>query len=257
MTERITWISFFSTDAGKTCAEWELAAFSSISRTLSGVRAVQIGCPAINALTGCAIAHQILLSESIPARNPSDIRAPVIADARAIPLAADCADLVLWPHGLDVGSGKAETLEEISRILAPNGILITSFLNASGPWSMKGRLFKAASCLPEPSSLVTVGEAKNLISACGLTLEGGRFGVYTSNPDAHPASPRPVNSLKPTWLDKAGDRWWPTLGIMALLVARKRTAVMTLVGQAAFSGKRMRSGKRALAHRQALSKENL
>ena len=257
MPRTVSWISFFSTDAGKTCAEWELAAFSSISRALAGSRAIQIGCHAINALTGCAIAHQILVSEDIPARLSSDIRAPVIASAQAIPLAADCADLVLWPHGLDAAEDKTACLAEITRILSPNGILITSFLNASGPWSMKRRLFGTSECIPEPASLVTVGEAKRLITSSGLTLEGGRFGVYTANPGAQPSSPRPVNSLKPTWLDKAGDRWWPTLGNMAILVARKRTVGMTLVGKAAFSDSRVRSGKRALAHKQALSEEIL
>jgi len=44
---------------------------------------------------------------------------------------------------------------------------------------------------------------------------------------------------------------------MAILVARKRTVGMTLVGKAAFSDSRVRSGKRALAHKQALSEENL
>ena len=255
MSRTLTWIDFFSSDAGRTCAEWEIAAFSAISRTMSGVRAVQIGCPAINALTGCAIAHQILVSEDVPASRESDIRAPVIAHPEAIPLAAECSDLIVWPHGLDSCSDKAACLAEIERVLAPNGILIASFLNAAGPWSMRRRLLRGSSVLPSPSSLVSVGEAKSLIAASSLVIEGGRFGVYTVNPDARPEEPRPVNSLRPTWLDKAGDRWWPTLGNMAVLIARKRTAGMTLIGKAAFGPSAARSGKRALAHRQSISKE--
>ncbi len=255
MPNTVNWVNFFSTDAGRTCAEWEIAAFSSVSRTLCGSRAVQLGCPAINALKGCAIAHQILVSTCIPARQTEDIRAMVLASPQSIPLTAECTDLVVWPHGLDCGGDCRQSLAEILRILAPNGLLLVSVLNAAGPWNMKQHLFTGSSVLPETASLITIGKAKSLLTDCGLTLEGGRFGVYSTNPDACPEAPRPINALKPTWLDKAGDRWWPTLGNMAVLVARKRAVGMTLIGKAAFGAKPAHSGKQALAHKEVLSKK--
>ena len=49
----------------------------------------------------------------------------------------------------------------------------------------------------------------------------------------------------PSWIDKAGDRWWPTLSNVILLSARKVDASATLVGKVNFAAQK--SGKAVTA----------
>ena len=124
----------------------------------------------------------------------------------------------------------AETLSEISRVLAPNGVLVLSFFNPMGAWHLKEKLFCSSRTLPDHSAGVSMTQAKNLIAQTGLTLEGGNFGVYAVNPRVG------ENNVRlPSWLDKAGDRWWPTLSNVIVLSARKNDAGLTLVGKVNFA----------------------
>lgn len=233
------WLTFSATPEGRTTLAWEDEAFARTAGRLSGDRAVQLGLPVLDPFQKSPIGHQILVTEDDVALSEDDWRCPVTADFNALPLKGECADLVVWPHGADTPAvDPEETLQEISRILAPSGVLVLTFFNASGGWNLKKRLL-GRSVFPEGIVPQSPGAVKALVSRAGLTVEGGFYGVYGTTEGGK-------TGLLPSRLDLAGNRWWPTLSNVVLLTARKKVQGMTFVGRAAFADNKVRAG--ALQH---------
>lgn len=234
---RINWSDFLATPHGKTVAAWEAAACAKIGMRCGGDAALQLGTPELNNLTRCAISLQILANPDYVALSGRDVRLLIGANSTALPLASESIDFAVWPHGIE-SENAAATLSELYRVLSGEGILLVTLFNAAGTWSVK-RFFGKAPELPAP--LITNTAAQTLIKNAGFSLEGGRFGVYGVTPGADPENP----DLKDTVWDQAGDRWLPTLGNVILLIAKKRTSNIKLVGKAAFGA--AKNGRTALA----------
>ena len=118
-------------------------------------------------------------------------------------------------------------------MLAPNGLFVTTFFNSIGSWKLRELFLRSSHILPEHSAAVSMSAIKSATVHAGFRLEGGNFGVYAVDRSAKPeAGPSP---RLPSWIDKAGDRWWPTLSNVVLLSARKVTSGMTLVGKVNFA----------------------
>ncbi len=229
------WLTFSTTDAGRTVMAWETAAFARTAARISGDRAVQLGLPVIDALKKSPIGHQVLVTEDAVALAEDDWRSPVTALTNALPLKDECADLVVWPHGADnPAADPAGSMREINRILAPSGTLVATFFNASGFWSLKGRLF-GRGVLPAGIAPQSTAAVKSLITREGLTVVGGFYGVYGTADGGR-------SGLLPTKLDLAGNRWWPTLSNVVLLIAKKKVQGLTFVGRAAFADRKVASG---------------
>ena len=139
----LAWLQFLGTAHGVTVLNWERAAYARSVKTVTGSRAVQIGRPELDALSGSSIGHRILVTPEVCRLSDDDWREPVAALPEALPLAAECADLVVWPHGPDDTASEAKAvLAEITRVLAPNGVLVLTFFNASGFWALRLGLSK-------------------------------------------------------------------------------------------------------------------
>ena len=166
-----------------------------------------------------------------------DFRCRVLAQANALPLGDECCDVVVLAHTFDRHPEQLlTTLSEAARVLAPNGLLISLFFNAMGSWALREKVFPTRKILPDGAAGIPIIAVKEAVQKAGLSLEGGNFGVYAVSPGKNSANVR-----LPGWLDKAGDRWWPTLSNVILLSARKVGVKPTLVGKVNFAA--AKSGK--------------
>lgn len=232
----LTWLEYFQTPAGQTDLVWQEKTFARFSINKNGDRALQVAMPEINALTRTAIRTCVLACDRCVSRS-DDRRIAVLCSSRQIPFADASFDLITWPHGFDATSEPNKTLSEIVRLLAPNGILLTTFFNDSGSWALLKKI-RRASPLPTDATPIGVQKAKSFFDAVGLTCEEGHFGVYGINKF-------PTHAQKPA-IEKAGDRWWPTLSNIVFLAARKNDVRPGLVGKVTFSVNPVNGGKRAL-----------
>lgn len=245
MPNTVTWTNFMTTQAGHSVAAWEQTVFSRLNRSISGLRAVQIGLSSVNVFDRCPITHRILIEPHAVRLPVLDLRQLVLAQPDALPIANESVDYVVLPHGLDrLGVNLTAVLAEIERILVPNGIVATSFFNARGTWALSKKWI-CRSPLPKDVNPLSVSSVRTALALAGLPAEGGHFGVYGIN---HALDAR---GMRPTWMDKAGDRWWPTMGNVAMLYARKRVNGMTLVGKNAFRKMHVPLGASVLTHKQA------
>ena len=228
----VTWESFLASPAGRTVLAWEEGACARFLANKSGNRALQIGFGALNPFAASPITHRILIDDVVHAHaSESDFRDRVLAQADALPLCDECCDAIVLAHTFDRHPEKLQaTVNEAARVLAPNGLLIALFFNAMGSWALREKVFPSRKILPNGSACIPILSIKAAIQKAGLSLEGGNFGVYAVSPDKNSANVR-----LPGWLDKAGDRWWPTLSNVILLSARKVTVKTTLVGKVNFA----------------------
>lgn len=224
MASTLTWNSYFNTNAGITDRLWQQRTFARLTKNFSGDRALQLGFPDTETLNATSITMRVLNCDCVRFID-HDARIPVLAEASALPFEDASFDLITWPHGLDAAENAQEVLSEISRVLAPNGVLLTTFFNRNGSWKLLEK-FGHQSPLPQGVAGVTVSEARALVADVGLTYTGGNYGVYAVN--SHPENDEPLR------LDLAGDRWWPALGNMIMLSAKKMDRTMTLVGRVNF-----------------------
>lgn len=246
----VTWETFLSTPAGRTVVAWEEGACARFLGGKTGDRALQIGMGAMNPFAASPITHRILVDNVVCAGcGDNDFRERVLADAAALPLSDGCCDVVVLVHLFDRRPDELQALlNEATRVLASNGLLITLFFNAMGSWKLRERFFSTSKILPDGSAGVPIFAAKAAIQKAGLTLEGGNFGVYAVNPNNNPSTVR-----LPGWIDKAGDRWWPTLSNVILLSARKIDVKATLVGKVNFAAaKTGKPASAALTHSETL-----
>ncbi|MCF0253266.1 MAG: hypothetical protein HUK26_02890 [Duodenibacillus sp.] len=221
------WSDFFASPAGRGALAWEAEAFARVVARQAGDRALQLGAAELDALAASPIAHRVLCCRQAPALAEGDLRGLLVAEDAFLPLAEGCASLVAWPHGFERnGAFAAQALAEIARVLAPGGLLVVSAFNASGPWSLRNRIPGARRLLPAHCEPLAPGAARERLAEAGLSVEGGRFGLY--------ALGEPSGRRKAGRIDLAGDRWWPAMSNLWLLAARKRVPGMTLQGKAAF-----------------------
>ena len=240
MARIVDWETFFASPAGRTAAAWERGAYARFVSSKAGDRALQVGLARLNPLEKSPIAHRIALTEEPEAIAGDDLRLQVLGLPWQMPFENECCDAVALPHAFDLHPDRIDdTLDEIWRVLAPNGVLVTTFFNSIGSWKLREFVFRSSHILPERAAVISMAQAKGALVRAGFKIEGGNFGVYAIDHAARPqAEPRP---RLPSWIDKAGDRWWPTLSNVVLLSARKNVAGMTLVGKVNFASAKARS----------------
>lgn len=152
-----------------------------------GYYSLQIGLPEINFLQGNKIPTHFVLGHD------------VLCDLKFLPFANNSIDLIVCPHVLEFTSNYNHFLQECYRVLIPRGKLIISSFSQDSffcNWNQKSYGFKI-----NPINLETL---KNQLSELNFNIDGGKFYGYRP----------PINNAKILsrlgWMDKAGDRWFPT-----------------------------------------------
>lgn len=206
-----TWLQ---TPLGEYLLEQEQALFDGAVADLFGFNAVQMGMPEIDLLRNCRIPFRI--------RAAMQGNVMLRCDSEQLPFANASADLLLLPHVLEFSANPHNTLREAERILVPEGHLVLSGFNPLSLWGAR-RLLGKDKAFPWQGKYVPLLRIKDWLALLGFEVVAGRMGCYA--PPLH----------KESWLqrcrfmDNAGDRWWPMLGGVYFLVAKKRVVGMRLI----------------------------
>ena len=134
----------------------------------------------------------------------------------------------MLPHVLEFAAEPHQILREVERVLIPEGQIIVCGFNPASLWGARqgvGRL-TSAPFLPQDGEFISVPRIKDWLKLLNMGVNRGHFGCYAP----------PCTTEK--WLDrfsfveKAGDRWWPYLGAVYIVQAIKRIKGMRLIGPA-------------------------
>ena len=174
--------------------------------------------------------HRWLASDRIAGPRAAALH----CDTDALPFPERSLDLVVLPHTLELARDPHLTLAEVERVLVPEGRVVILGFNPASLWGLRqriGRLRRRLGgrrplYLPRPGEFIGYWRLRDWLRLLSFEVEGGRFGGY------RPPLVSERWLARSAWMDRVGDRWWPVLGAVYMLVAVKRVRGMRLVGLA-------------------------
>ena len=155
-------------------------------------------------------------------------------DFDALPFDSQSLDLVVLPHTLELARDPHLALGEVERVLRPEGRVVILGFNPTSLWGLRQRLGRLLRYIgfsrQKPLFLPSAGEflgywrLRDWLRLLSFEVQGGRFGCY------RPPLKTDAWLARYAWTERIGERWWPVLGSVYLLVAVKRVRGMRLVG---------------------------
>jgi SAM-dependent methyltransferase len=234
------WLAHLGQPVASRLLAWEQAQTDALLADVFGYHAVQLGWPELQALRHNRMPHRWQAgaefewpqsNKALFAPDPQDLKltqrpnpdscAPmgpdVWLDSRAWPWQADSLDLVVLPHTLERSADPHACLREVERVLIPEGQVLITGLNPMSLWGWPKQRGSMRLVGGGPvHSLIAYRRLRDWLRLLGFEVQVSRFGGWS------PAlgSERWMQRLG--WMERAGERWWPILGGVYLLMATKR-----------------------------------
>jgi SAM-dependent methyltransferase len=203
---------WFNTPLGKRLRDEETRLLQQLLPPLFGYHLLQVGAVDDgNWLSVSRIKHRCVLATQNLSGPGSAL---VYADA--LPIQADCVDVVVLPHVLEFEDNPHQVLREVERVLIAEGHVIVLGFNPLSLWGLR-RLFKWHKPPPWNGRFRTALCIKDWLALLGFEIHA-QHSVFFSPP---------FRSLPIPFLERSGKRWWPQLGGVYAIVAKKRVATLT------------------------------
>ncbi len=207
-------LEWFATPLGAYVLEADQRYFDAAVSDVFGFHAVQVGLSPLPCLRESRITNR----HTLDWENRTD----VVAEADALPFAADSLDLVVLPHTLEFVLQPHDVLREVQRVLRAEGHVIIAGFN---PYSLFGcKRYLGREVLPPwNAAMISLYRIKDWLHLLGFDVIAGGLSAYAW----------PTQNQKwlkrVSWMDAAGDRWWPVAGGTYYLHAVKRVANVRLI----------------------------
>ncbi len=144
----------------------------------------------------------------------------LVASSEALPFGEKAHSLIVVPHVLDSCVKPHNVLREINQLLVPEGCILIMGFNQFSLWKMyplrlRG-LRRNTHSVPWQGHSYRPGRVQDWLSLLGMDIVGACMMAYQL----------PLQS--PRWrqkfgfLESMGERWWPGLGAVYMIVGRKR-----------------------------------
>lgn len=200
--------AWLQTPQGKYILEWEQARFDQMVADIFGFNAVQIGLPQC----ACLRANRMPLRLVLDSLGDVSVR----SDCHHLPIAGNSVDLVVLPHVLEFAKNPQQVLREVERVLVPEGQILIAGFNPYSLWGAQRRLSGSTAPFPWRGQYFSVRRMKDWLSVLSFETQAGCFGRYA------PAVTLEKWLRRWSFMELAGDRWWPIFGAVYLLQGIKR-----------------------------------
>lgn len=220
-----TWLSALGPSTAGRAQAWTQTHADALLADVFGYHALQVGWPELGSLRANRMPHRWLATTEFewPAPVPPDqsgLQAHLWMDSRAWPWPAESLDLVVLPHTLEQSADPHACLREVERVLIPEGQLFITGINPWSLWGWRQSRFVRQQRHTDPdcsaAGLIGCNRLRDWLRLLGFEVQVVRFGGWT------PAWESERWHQRWSWLDRIGQRWWPFLGGVYLVVATKR-----------------------------------
>ena len=259
---------WLQTAQGRVLLAWEQDRLDHAVTDAFGFHAVQIGLPELDGLRANRMPHRWVVSDTL--RQPellpvapqqdelittqaAEMPVSMVCDFEALPFPDNSLDLVVLPHSLELTPDPHQTLREVERVLRPEGRVVIAGFNPASLWGLRQRAGHAKRgvglgrhghpYLPRAGEFIGYWRLRDWLRLLGFELEAGQFGCY------RPPFKSERWLERFAWMDRVGERWWPVLGGVYVLVAVKRVRGMRLVGLARRDLRKGRAGAAVVTQR--------
>ncbi len=217
------------TGLGRSLFEAEQIVLSKFLPALKGDIAVQYGYAGTSSLLETSSIEQkiLLLASENPASDNfqfepfDDLQVLYIDAGSTLPFQSSSVDLCLLPHMLDFSVNPHQLLRESKDILVSGGHLVILGFNPYSLWGI--RKFFSRVNAPWNSHSYSLYKVRDWLSLLDFHVSGGMMLYYS------PPIRKQQLREQFAFMEYAGDRWWPMLGGVYLLIARKRESGMTVI----------------------------
>lgn len=213
-----SWRSWLEGELGSQVRDLEAALFESYCRQMFGYRLLRIGCLGEDQryLDACPIRTKLVLSrESVSGGSALGL-------PEQLPIAGDSIDAVVLPHALDFTTDPRQVLREVERVLVPEGRLLISGFNPLSLWGVR-RMFGGRE-VPWQAHFIPYPRMHDWLSLLGFQVENTETLFF--RPPLHNAGVM----RRLTSMDRLGERFWPWLAGVYVVLAIKRVSRVTPIG---------------------------
>ncbi len=236
MQSNLSFSDFLASPPGRYVLRWEQAHLDRAVADIFGYHAVQLGLPEIDTLAENRMPLRLCVSDRLVderalqgngSLEASERRVAVITRFEELPFATQSIDLVVMPHILEFAQEPHQVLREVDRVLLPEGQVIITGFNPASLWGLRQALARtggAAPYLPRDGQFISLPRIKDWLKLLSFETNRGRFGCYA------PWAGNERWLSRWSFMEKAGDRWWPVFGNVYVLTAVKRVRGMRVIG---------------------------
>jgi SAM-dependent methyltransferase len=167
-------------------------------------------------MDACIAPTRILLDDHA---GPGGCRVRSIPEE--LPLDTKSADVMILPHTLDFCDDPHQVLREVSRVLRPEGHVVILGFNPMSLWGFRRLVARRPRAAPWCGKFFRLARIKDWLALLDFETTHGMMLYY--RPPLH--NEGFMHRLH--FLDKMGDRWWPMMAGVYLVVAKKRVVGVT------------------------------
>ena len=188
---------------------------------------LQIGMPEADFLQGVAarlrflvhtngVSEPDLVSSVLAPGCLEQVRHQIVSKDDSLPFAEKVLDLIVLPHTLDFSDNPHQVLRQVSQILNPEGCVVITGFNLLSVYGLIRGVKHRSNVPPWNGNYFTVRRVQDWLSLLGFDLVGGGMLSYDLplQKDAY--------RHKLAFMEYAGDRWWPGLGGVYVIVGKKK-----------------------------------
>ncbi|UCH53651.1 MAG: class I SAM-dependent methyltransferase [Pseudomonadota bacterium] len=216
-SRRIRLRTWFGSALGRSLLAAESQHLRAVLPNLYGTVAVQLGRIGEFDLMDACIAPTRVLIDPDDGRGSCRVR----ADLEELPLDAKSADVVILPHSLDFCGDAHQVLREAARVLRPEGHIVVIGFNPMSLWGLRRLFARRPRSAPWCGSFYRLARVKDWLKLLDFELTHGQMLFY------RPPVARGSVLDRLFFLDRMGDRWWPMMAAVYLVVAKKRVHGVT------------------------------
>lgn len=209
---------WFDTPLGRSVQAFESHRLREILPSLYGTVALQLGRVGQLDMLDAAAAPTRVLLDLLSGPNG---HAVVRGRPEEIPFDTNGADVVLMPHTLDFCDDPHRVLREANRVLRPEGHVVVLGFNPVSLWGFRRLLARRPRPMPWCGKFFRLARIKDWLSLLEFEVTHGQMLYYRPPLRSETAMDRLH------FLDKMGDRWWPMMAAVYLIVAKKRVVGVT------------------------------
>lgn len=204
---------WLATPIGAYLQQHEQVLFDDVVSDIFGFNALQMG----------MLEMDLLRNSRMPFSMRADVfQGEIRCDATQLPFRCNSIDLLLLPHGLDFSHDPHQALREAERVLVPEGHLMLTGFNPISTWGLT-RLTAKRDCFPWCANFIPLLRIKDWLALLGLELVSVRMACYV------PPLENPSWLSRFQFMDKSGDRWWPMMGGVYFVIAKKQVPGMRII----------------------------